>query len=101
VFVFSSILIAATWFVARLLWDHVLRRSWRGSPRHARVRFVCVTATGAALAVGGFGGVVGAIYGLVPGLAAAGALLPVYCFIAVVLRLVLTAFDVGPNGRAV
>ena len=63
-------------------------------PDRARRRFACITATGALLAVGGFGAVVGAIYGLVPGLVAAAALLPAYCFIAFVLRMLLASFDV-------
>ena len=92
VFIFSSILIAATWFLARLLWDHVLRPGWRDRPDRARVRFACITATGASVAIGGFGGIIGALYGAVPGLVAAAALLPVYCFLAVVLRMLLASF---------
>jgi hypothetical protein len=92
-FVFTSGLIAATWFLARLAWDHLLRPGWRDRPDRARRRFVAITATGATVAVGGFGTVIGSIYGLVPGLAAAAALLPIYCFIAVVLRMLLRSFD--------
>lgn len=94
VFVFSSVLIAATWFLARLGWDRA-RPAWRTRPERARARFVAITATGAAFAVGGFGAIVGSIYGLVPGLGAAAALLPVYVFIAFVLRMLLASFDEG------
>jgi hypothetical protein len=92
-FVFSSGLIAATWFLAKLAWDHLLRPSWRDRPDRARRRFIAITATGAAVAVGGFGAVVGTIYGLVPGVVAAAALLPIYCFISIVLRMLLSSFD--------
>src|SRR4051794_9425720 len=91
-FIFSSVLIAATWFMAMLLWDRLLRPGWRDRPDRARRRFACITATGATLAVGGFGAVVGAIFGLVPGLGAAAALLPIYVFISVVLRMLMREF---------
>lgn len=94
VFVFGSILIAATWFLARIGWD-VARPGWRTRPERARVRFAAITATGATIALGGFGTIVGVTYGLVPGVAAAAALLPVYVFVAVVLRMLLTSFDDG------
>jgi hypothetical protein len=90
VFVFSSVLIAATWFLARLGWDRA-RPDWRTRPERARRRFVAITATGATIALGGFGAIIGALYGLVPGIVAAAALLPIYCFIAVVLRMLLSS----------
>lgn len=90
-FVFSSVLIAATWFVARVCWD-LARPQWRLRPDRARRRFVAVTASGALVACAGFGLVVGSIYGVVPGLAAAAVLLPVYVFMATVLRMLLRAF---------
>src|SRR4051794_30440012 len=92
-FVFSSVLIAATWFLSQLAWDRLLRPGWRARPDRARRRFIAITATGAVVAIGGFGAIVGALYGLVPGVSAAIALLPVYCFIAVVLRMLLSSFD--------
>ncbi|MCW2921888.1 MAG: hypothetical protein JWL76_1762 [Thermoleophilia bacterium] len=92
VFVFTSVLIAATWFLARLGWDRA-RPDWRTRPDRARRRFVAITATGAIVAIGGFGAIIGALYGLVPGLVAAAALLPVYVFIASVLRMILSSFD--------
>lgn len=96
-FVFSSMLVAATWFLSRLLWDHVLRRSWRGRPERRRRRFVCITVTGVVVAASGFGGIIGALYGVVPGAIAAAALVPVYCFMAVALRILLQSFDVDVN----
>lgn len=97
-FVFSSILIVATWFMARLCWD-LARPEWRGRPDRARRRFVAITTTGAAVAVGGFGAVIGSIYGLVPGLSAAAALLPIYIFMCVVLRMLLGSFSGGWDER--
>lgn len=91
-FVFSSVLIAATWFIARLGWD-AARPQWRARPDRARRRFVAITATGALAACVGFGAVIGSIYGVVPGLAAAAVLVPVYVFMATVLRMLLGAFD--------
>lgn len=93
-FVFSSVLIAATWFVARLCWD-AARPQWRSRPELAHKRFVAVTASGALVACTGFGLVVGSIYGVVPGLAAAAVLLPVYAFMATVLRMLLRSFAEG------
>lgn len=97
-FVFSSILIVATWFLARLGWDAV-RPGWRRRPERARRRFVAITATGALLGAGGFGLAVGSQFGLVPGASAAAALLPVYAFIATVLRMLLTSFEEHPTDR--
>lgn len=97
-FVFSSILIVATWFVSRIAWDHLLRRSWRHDPRRRRLRFTCITATGCALALAGFGSVVGALYGAIAGVVAAAALAPAYVFIAIVLRMLLRSFDVDVDG---
>lgn len=94
-FVFSSILIAATWFLSRLAWD-MLRPAWRSRADRQRRRFACITATGAAVAVAGFGLVVGSLHGPVAGLAAAAVLLPVYCFMAIVLRMLLSSFEVEP-----
>lgn len=91
VFVFTSVLIAATWFLARLGWDRA-RPEWRTRPDRARTRFVAITSTGAVIALGGFGAIIGSLYGLVPGLAAAAALLPVYCFVAFILRMLLASF---------
>lgn len=98
-FVFSSILIVATWFLARLLWDHLLRPSWRNAPGKRRQRFLCITLTGGAIAVTAFGVVVAALYGSVAGIVAATVLAPVYGFIAVVLRMLLQSFDVDVDGR--
>ena len=98
-FVFSSALIAATWFLARLGWD-AARPDWRSRPERQRMRFVAITATGAAVAIGGFGAVVGVTYGAVAGVAAAAALAPVYVFIAVVLRMLLASFADGWNDDA-
>jgi hypothetical protein len=92
-FVFSSVIIVATWFLARLLWDHVLRPTWHGDPRRSRVRFACITSTGVLIAATGFGAVIGSIYGWAPGVAAGAVLVPVYCFMAVVLRMLLQAFS--------
>ncbi len=91
-FVFSSVLIVATWFLARVAWDR-LRPEWRTRPDRQRRRFVVITATGAAVAVAGFGTAVGLTFGAVPGIVAAIALLPVYCFIAGVLRMLLASFE--------
>lgn len=93
-FVFSSILIVATWFVSRLAWD-LARPEWRRRPDRSRRRFAAITATGAIVAIAGFSTIVGATYGLIPGLAAGAALLPVYVFMAVVLRLLLGSFSDG------
>jgi hypothetical protein len=99
VFIFSALVIAATWFLARLLWDFVLRPSWRGNAVRQRLRFICITATGALVAVASFGAIVGSLYGLVPGLVAAGCLLPIYCFMAVVLRMLLNSFSPYPDDQ--
>lgn len=90
-FVFSSVLIAATWFLSRLAWD-LARPTWRTRPDRVRRRFAAITATGALAACVGFAVVVGSIYGTVPGVVAGVALLPVYVFMAVVLRMLLRAF---------
>lgn len=94
-FVFSSILIVATWFLARLAWD-AARPAWRARPDRQRLRFVAITVTGALVAAGGFGTMVGLHFGLLPGIVAAVALLPVYAFIATVLRMLLRSFEEAP-----
>ena len=92
-------LVAATWFLSRLLWDHVLRRSWRDRPERRRVRFACITITGVLVAATGFGAVIWSIYGMVAGIASAAVLVPIYCFMAVALRLLLQSFDVDVDHR--
>ncbi|MCW2926432.1 MAG: hypothetical protein JWM86_400 [Thermoleophilia bacterium] len=92
-FIFSSILVAATWFISRLAWD-AARPAWRAREDRRRRRFAVITATGAIVAAAGFGGIIGALYGATPGLIAAACLVPVYVFIAVVLAMLLSAFDV-------
>ena len=87
-------LVAATWFLARLGWD-LARPQWRTRPELARRRFAAITATGVVVAAAGFGGMVASVYGTVPGLVAAACLVPVYVFMAVVLRMLLTSFADG------
>ena len=98
-FVFTSLLIAATWFLSRLLWDHVLRPTWRNDPARARMRFACITVTGILVAATGFGLIIGSFYGWLPGLIAGACLVPIYCFIAVVLRLLLRDFDFDVDSK--
>ena len=97
VFVFSSILVAASWFLSMLAWDRA-RPAWR--ERRPRLRYGAITATGCAVACTCFGLMVGSFYGALPGVIAAVCLAPVYVFIAVVLRVLLRSFDVEPGERA-
>ncbi|MCW2949298.1 MAG: hypothetical protein JWN41_311 [Thermoleophilia bacterium] len=87
-------IIAATWFLSRLLWDHVLRPSWRGNPAHKRKRFVCITVTGVVVAATGFGVVVSSFYGWLPGIIAGVCVVPIYVFMAFILQMLLKDFDV-------
>jgi cation transporter-like permease len=98
VFVFSSIFVVASWFLAMLLWDRALRPAWR--ERRPGLRYACITATGCALACSGFGVAVGTFYGAKVGVIAAFALAPVYVFIAVVLRVLLRSFDMDVDAVA-
>lgn len=93
-FVFTSMLIAATWFLSRLLWDHVLRRSWRNDPARARRRFIAITVSGVIVAAVGFGFIISTFYGWLPGIIAGACLVPIYLFMAFVLRMLLKDFDV-------
>lgn len=86
-------LVAATWFLARLGWDRAIP-SWRARPERQRHRFALITGTGALVSAAGFGGIIGSIYGAVPGLVAGICLVPVYVFFAVVLSVLLRAFEV-------
>jgi hypothetical protein len=97
VFVFSSILVAASWFLSMLAWDRA-RPSWRA--RRPRLRYGLITATGCGIACAGFGFMVGQFHGALAGIIAAACLAPVYVFIAVVLRVLLRSFDVEPGQRA-
>ena len=93
-FVFTSMLITATWFLSRLLWDFVLRPGWRHEPARARRRFVCITVTGVLVAAAGFGFIISTFYGWLPGIIAGACLVPVYLFMAFVLRMLLKDFSV-------
>jgi hypothetical protein len=94
VFVFSSLLVVASWFLAMFAWDRV-RPTWR--ERRPRLRYGVITATGCALAAALFGVMVAQFYGALAGLIAAACLAPVYVFIAVVLRILLRSFDIEPR----
>lgn len=87
-------LIAATWFLSRLLWDHLLRPSWRHDPARARRRFVAITVSGVLVAAAGFGCIISTFYGWLPGVIAGACLIPIYLFMAFVLRMLLKDFDV-------
>ena len=90
-FVFSSILVVASWFLAMLAWDR-LRPAWKAA--RPRLRYGLITATGCVLATSLFGVMVAQFYGPLAGAIAAACLAPVYVFIAVVLRILLRSFDV-------
>jgi len=78
-----------------LLWDRLLRPQWR--EQRPRLRYGLITATGCLLAAAGFGAMVASFHGPVAGLVAAACLMPVYVFIAVVLRVILRSFNVEPQ----
>lgn len=92
-FVFSSLIVVSTWFLSRLAWDRLLP-TWRARADRLRRRFALITLTGALVAGAVFGAAVASHFDATAGLVAAAVLIPVYCFIAVVLFVLLDAFDV-------